>query len=224
MRLSIIIPVLNEATTLPVLAQSLASLAEPLEIIVADGGSTDGTAELARAYGWQVVSAPRGRGSQMNVGARLATGEVLLFLHADTHLPAAAVTEIAAALADAQVSGGNFNLAFAGTSRAARWLTWLYPYLRLGGMCYGDSAIFVRRSVFEDLGGYREFPLFEDVDLFRRLRRAGRFVRVPATATTSARRFEGRFGRTFALWACLQVLYWLGVAPQRLARFYRVAR
>ena len=127
-------------------------------------------------------------------------------------------------LKEPTVCGGNFELRFDGQTREARLLTRIYPFLRLGGMCYGDSAMFVRRRVFESLGGYRDFPIFEDVDLFRRLKRTGKFVRLPAYATTSSRRFEGRFVRTFALWSLLQVLYWLGVSPRRLDRLYRQAR
>ena len=224
MRLSIIIPTLNEATTIRGQAALLQRWRAQTEIIVADGGSTDGTVEIAHECGLQVIYAARGRGQQMNVGARVASGEVLLFLHADTRLPDDAPKLIASALADPRVCGGNFSLLFAGGTREARLLTKIYPFLRLGGMCYGDSAIFVRRSVFEKLGGYRDFPIFEDVDLFRRMKRHGRFVRLPACAVTSARRFEGRFIRTFALWSFLQMLYWLGVSPRRLERMYRPAR
>ena len=224
MRLSIIIPTLNEATTIGGQAASLQRWRAQAEIIVADGSSTDGTVEIARECGLQVIHAARGRGQQMNAGARVANGEVLLFLHADTRLPDDALEMIARALADPRVCGGNFSLLFAGETRAARLLTKIYPCLRLGGMCYGDSAIFVRRSVFERLGGYRDFPIFEDVDLFRRMKRRGRFVRLPACAVTSARRFEGQFIRTFALWSLLQVLYWLGVSPRKLERMYRLAR
>ncbi|NOT59236.1 MAG: glycosyltransferase family 2 protein [Acidobacteria bacterium] len=220
MTLSIIIPALNEAVALTRLALSL----PPAEIIVADGGSVDETMPMAMNFGWQVVMAPRGRGTQMNAGARIARGEVLLFLHADTRLPRHAETLIEKALADATVCGGNFSLQFDGDTRAAACLTWLYPFLRWGGMCYGDSAIFIRRTAFEALGGYRDFPLFEDVDLFRRMKRHGKFVRLAAQAVTSSRRFEGRFLRTFAQWSCLQVLYWFGVSPHRLAQFYRSVR
>ncbi len=222
--LSIIIPTLNEAATIRAAADALAHWQSQIEVIVVDGGSTDDTVAIARACGLNIISAPRGRGPQMNTGAQASHGATLLFLHADTRLPHKALTLIEAALSDPTVCGGNFSLRFDGGTRAARLLTRLYPCLRLGGMCYGDSALFVRRAVFERLGGYRDIPLFEDVDLFKRLKRAGRFVHLPACATTSSRRFEGRFIRTFALWSCLQVLYWLGVAPQRLAQLYRVAR
>ena len=224
MHISIIIPTLNEASTIRAAAAALERWRGQIEVIVADGGSTDRTLEAVREFDWPVVSAPRGRGPQMNEGARVASGEVLLFLHADTHLPDEALTVIEDALKDSTICGGNFELRFDGQRREARLLTRLYPFLRLGGMCYGDSAMFVRRQVFESLGGYRDFPIFEDVDLFRRLKRAGKFVRLPAYATTSSRRFEGRFVRTFALWSLLQVMYWLGVSPWRLDRFYRQAR
>src|SRR6266540_1458805 len=111
-----------------------------------------------------------------------------------------------------------------GGTREARLLTRIYPFLRLGGMLYGDSAIFVRRRVFDRLDGYREYPIFEDCDLYRRMRRLGRFVRLNACATTSSRRFEGRFIRTFALWSLMQVLYWLGVNPNLLNRLYKPLR
>jgi rSAM/selenodomain-associated transferase 2 len=224
MRLSIIIPTLDEATTMHDLAASLQRWRDEVEIIVADGGSTDGTVEIARACGLRVIHAAHGRGQQMNAGARVASGEVLLFLHADTRLPDDTSEMIASALEDPQTCGGNFSLLFTGGTCEARALTKLYPCLRLGGMCYGDSAIFVRRSVFEKLGGYRDFQIFEDVDLFRRMKKHGRFVRLSACAITSSRRFEGQFMRTFALWSLLQVLYWLGVPPRKLERMYRPAR
>lgn len=221
---SIVIPTLNEEKAMGALTASLRQAPVEVEIIVADGGSTDATVHMARANGWRVVTAPRGRGPQMNSGAQVSTGEILVFLHADTHLPEGAFELIDAALADPRIIGGNFELRFDGKSREARWLTRLYPFLRLGGMCYGDSAFFIRRAVFEKVGGYRDYPIFEDCDLYRRVKRLGRFQRLPAAATTSSRRFEGRFFRTFALWASLQVLYWLGVSPHRLGQLYRPRR
>ena len=209
---------------MPDLAASLGRLRGELEVIVCDGGSSDATVEIARQCGLRVIAAPRGRGRQMNAGAKLAKGDTLLFLHADTRLPENALALIANALAGEKVCGGNFSLIFAGGTQEARLLTGIYPFLRLGGMCYGDSAIFVRRCVFERLSGYRDYPIFEDCDLYRRMRRVGRFVRLSACATTSSRRFEGKFIRTFALWSLMQVLYWIGVNPNFLNRLYKPLR
>jgi len=221
---SIIIPTLNEATTMRDLAASLGRLRGEFEVIVCDGGSADATVEVARQCGLRVIDAPRGRGPQMNAGAQLAKGEALLFLHADTRLPEDALELVTGALVDEKVCGGNFSLIFGGDSREARLLTRIYPLLRLGGMLYGDSAIFARRRVFDRLDGYREYPIFEDCDLYRRMRRLGRFVRLNAPATTSSRRFQGHFISTFALWSLMQVLYWLGVNPNLLNRLYKPLR
>src|SRR5262245_13378477 len=221
---SIIIPTLNEAAIILDLAASLGRLRGDFEVIICDGGSSDATVEMARNAGLRVIAAERGRGRQMNAGARLAKGETLLFLHADTRLPEDALALVAGALADEKVCGGNFSLNFAGGAREARLLTGIYPFLRLGGMLYGDSAIFVRRDVFESLGGYRDYSIFEDCDLYRRMRRVGKFVRLNARATTSSRRFEGRFIRTFALWSLMQVLFWMGVNPNLLNRLYKPLR
>ncbi len=224
MKISIIIPTLNEATTINKVIASLQELTGEFEIIVADGGSTDDTIGLVRNCGVRTIETERGRGRQMNAGAQTASGDVLLFLHADTRLPDGALAMIENLLQNERVCGGNFSLVFDGGTREARLLTRIYPLLRLGGMCYGDSALFVRRSVFDRLGGYRNYPIFEDCDLYRRMRRVGKFVRLPAAAVTSSRRFEGRFVRTFALWTIMQVLYWLRVNPNRLERWYKPLR
>jgi len=223
MLISIIIPTLNEEKVVSELAASIASLPGNFEAIVADGGSADKTVDLAVECGMRAIVAPRGRGAQMNAGAATASGDVLLFLHADTRLPEETFGVIELVLQDSRVNGGNFGLLFDGGTRAAKILSNIYPLLRFGGMCYGDSAIFARRNIFELLGGFRNYPIFEDLDFYRRLNRAGKFIKLPATATTSSRRFEGRFLRTFALWSILQVLYWFGVDPRRLYRIYHRA-
>ncbi len=228
MKFSIIVPTFNEKNIIEQLHQSLCPLIEgetdSVEIILTDGHSEDGTAGIAAGFGWITIDGERGRGRQMNAGAARARGEVLIFLHADTCLPVSALPMIRSALSDPETVGGNFRLKFAGKSREAEWLTRIYPLLRLGGMCYGDSGFFIRREIFTTIGGFRDYPLFEDCDLYRRLSRTGRFRTLPGVATTSSRRFEGRFLRTLRLWVTLQCLYWLGVSPHRLGKFYRAYR
>jgi rSAM/selenodomain-associated transferase 2 len=219
--LSIIIPALNEEEQIGATLDALGGMPGEFEVIVVDGGSRDRTAELARSRGAILLITEPGRGRQMHAGAGVVRGETLWFLHADTRPPADAARRIAAALADPSVVGGNFEIVFGGVSRPARFLNRLYPRLRLLGLAYGDSAYFVRRSAYEQVGGFRPYPIFEDVDLLRRLRRVGRFVHLPAAVVTSSRNFEGRaFLPVFARWVALQVLYWLGVSPVRLGRHY----
>ncbi|HYP52676.1 MAG TPA: TIGR04283 family arsenosugar biosynthesis glycosyltransferase [Pyrinomonadaceae bacterium] len=223
--LSVVIPALNEARSIGATLDAAARVRGLVEVVVVDGGSTDGTAEVARARGVRVVRSARGRGAQMHAGAAVARGSVLWFLHADTLAPSDAAELIEAALDDAGVVGGNFRILFDGGRRAARFLTWLYPRLRRLGLCYGDSGIFVRREAYFRVGGFRAFPVFEDLDLVRRLRRAGRMAHVPSAVVTSSRRFEGRsFAVTFARWSLLQALYWLGVSHDTLGRFYSPVR
>lgn len=215
MRISVVIPTFNEAAALPALLAGL----RDVEVIVADGGSVDGTCSLAGAA--TVIVAPRGRGSQLAAGARVASGDALWFLHADTRVPADAIAAIRQVLADPAVGAGNFALRFDGQSRGARWLTWLYPRLRRLGLAYGDSGIFVRRAVYEQIGGIASYPIFEDLDLVRRLRRVTRFVHLSPELLTSSRRFESGFRWQFARWCWLQGLFWLGISPARLGRWYR---
>jgi rSAM/selenodomain-associated transferase 2 len=219
--LSIIIPALNEANSIGPTLDAVSHLSGWVEVIVVDGGSDDGTREIASVHGAMVIASEGGRGVQMHKGACAAQGEALWFLHADTVVPAEGAHLIVEALHDRRVVVGNFNICFNGHGRAARFMTWLYPQLRRLGLCYGDSAIFVRRESYELVGGFRSFPIFEDLDLLRELRNVGRIVHVPATVVTSSRRFEGRsFVIIFTRWVVMQLLYWLGVSPRRLGRFY----
>jgi rSAM/selenodomain-associated transferase 2 len=223
--LSIIIPTLNEARSIAATLDAVARVRGRVEVIVVDGGSSDGTLERMRERGARVIASERGRGAQMHAGARMAKGEAIWFLHADTIPPVDAAERIIEALRDEGVVGGNFCVRFDGTRRAARFLTWLYPQLRRLGLCYGDSGIFVRRDAYQRVGGFKPFPIFEDLDLVRELKRVGRVVRLPAQVITSSRRFEGRsFALTFTRWSALQVLYWLGVHPRRLNRLYAPIR
>ena len=221
MQISVIVPALNEQECISETVASLQQLAGEKEIIVVDGGSTDETCFLARAQGARVITSPPGRGTQMHTGALAANGDVFWFVHADTVPPPHALDEIRSHLQDPGITGGNFGLIFDGPSRAARQLTAIYPALRLLGLCYGDSGIFIRRETYQAIGGFRALALFEDLDLLRRLRQAGRFVHVPAKIRTSSRRFEQRnFALVWLHWTSLQILYWLGVSPNRLARWY----
>jgi rSAM/selenodomain-associated transferase 2 len=223
--LSIIIPVLNEAHSIGATLDAVKKVRGRVEVIVVDGGSRDGTIEILQRHGVNVIKSERGRGIQLHTGACAAEGEALWFLHADTISPITAAELIAEALSKEEVVGGNFRVRFDGARRAARFLTWLYPQLRKLGLLYGDSGIFVRRVTYRRIGGLKPFPIFEDLDLVRRLKRVGRMVEIPLEVVTSSRRFEGRsFVLTFARWAILQGLYWLGVHPRRLVRMYGPVR
>ena len=229
MRISIIIPALNEEVCL---AKTLAAVTQlrPSEIIVADGGSTDRTVEIAQKHviapkHVRVLHSVMGRGSQLRAAAESASGEVLWFLHADSIPSPAALEGIRECLANERVAGGNFSLCFDGESRSARQLTLIYPRLRWLGLCYGDSGIFVRRAVYQLVGGFQPYPIFEDLDLVRRIRRIGEFRTLPQKLLTSSRRFEHRnFAVMFAEWTALQALFWAGVSPNRLARWYKPVR
>jgi rSAM/selenodomain-associated transferase 2 len=218
--LSIVIPAWNEARLIADAVQGAARIAD--EVIVVDGGSEDGTAQLAGAAGARVLAAPKGRGAQLHAGARAARGEVLLFLHADVRLPPAARTAILERLADPQVIGGNFLIEFL----PASWFTHLLAPLNdlrraITRRYYGDSGIFVRRTAYHALGGFRPYPLMEDYDFSSRMERAGRCAYIrEIRVMASARRFQGRELRTLFCWMSLQLLYWLGVPPHRLYRAY----
>jgi rSAM/selenodomain-associated transferase 2 len=230
MTISVIIPVYNEET---ILAQSLSrlSLLGFDEIVIADGGSTDRSVAVAEACcsrmpNARLVSAPLGRGRQMNAGARAARGQVLLFLHADTALPRHGRQTIEQALHDRAVVWGRFDVAFDSASPWARMIgTLMNLRSRWSGIATGDHALFVRRETFERMGGFADIPLMEDIEITRRLKGAGRMAALPDTVVTSFRRWE-RHGalRTIGLMWTLRFLYWLGVDPVLLHRWYRVAR
>jgi len=247
MKIAVIIPTLNEERALPATLASLMPLGFD-EILVVDGGSSDRTRDMARAFmpespppppfpasaenrqggpsTLRVLTAATGRATQMNAGAAQSQADVFLFLHADTRLPDGARQSIEQALADPTCVGGRFDVRF----ERDRGLPWLIARLislrsRWSGIATGDQALFVRRDVFAKLGGFAEIPIMEDVDFTRRLKRAGRVAPLRAYAVTSYRRWErGGALRTIVLMWTLRLLYWVGVSPDRLHRFYAVVR
>lgn len=221
-RISIIIPALNESDYLE---RTLAPLVwdANCEIIVADGGSSDGTDEVAVAAGARLIRAAPGRARQLNEGAGSAAGDVLLFLHADTLVPPQFGDLVRAALASEQVVGGAFQLHIDGSQRSLRLIEWgANLRSRWRRMPYGDQGLFVKTETFDQLGGFRELPIMEDYEFVRRLRRQGRIVLLNQPITTSARRWE-TLGPWNTTWINQLVIlgYHLGVSPQRLASWYR---
>jgi rSAM/selenodomain-associated transferase 2 len=222
---SIIVPVLNEG---PAILETIRRVRETagrdyVEIIVVDGDPAGGTVNLVEDESVVVVRAPRGRGAQMNRGAEAAKGDILLFLHADTVLPEHAFRLIGEALGGPRYVGGAFDLGIDSPR----------PLLRLTARCaslkhrltrvpYGDQAIFIRTGYFRDAGGYREIPIFEDVELMRRIKKSGgRIIILPARTRTSPRKWE-RDGALFCIlrnWT-LQILHLLGVPPESLVKYY----
>jgi hypothetical protein len=221
-RVSVIIPVLDEEARIGSQLEALARL-PVYEVIVIDGGSRDGTVPRVRAAGTaRLLVAPRGRASQMNAGARAATGDVLLFLHADVRLPDDAVRRVDEALAEARVVAGAFR-----TWTVADGRSWLAPLLHLADLRsrystlpYGDQALFVRADAFRQTGGFPEQPLMEDLELSRRLRRLGWIRIVHSRVIVSGRRFLARpVFYTLAV-NVFPALYAAGVSAATLKRFY----
>ena len=222
-RLSIIVPVLNEEAGIVATLQALSSLrARGAEVIVVDGGSHDCTAEVARPHCERLLAAPRGRAAQMNAGAGAAQGEVLLFLHADTGLPADADRLVRDGLAASGRAWGRFDVRIVGRHP-------LFPLIgaamnlrsRLTGIATGDQAIFVDRTAFAAIGGFPDIALMEDIVLSRRLKRLGRPLCVAAPALTSGRRWEkhGVVRTILTMWR-LRLAFFLGAAPAKLAASY----
>ena len=225
MNVSVIIPVLNEEKTIAATLHALIML-QPHEIIVVDGGSHDRSREICRQLGAQVLRSERGRARQMNYGARYATGDILLFLHADSQLPDSAFQDIAAALSDGCCLGGRFDVELEGSHWMLKVVGALINYRsRATKVGTGDQAIFVRRAVFTQVGGYPDIPLMEDIALCRLLKRLGGIACLRSRVVTSARRWEsdGVWRTIFRMWT-LKFLYLAGVSPVRLKQFYADTR
>ena len=232
MGIAVIIPVLNEQKALPALLPVLIPLGFE-EIIVVDGGSRDGTVDMARKMlestsdsRYRIISGPCGRASQMNAGAALANSEILVFLHADTQMPDNARQVITDAMDDPQCVGGRFDVRFPQDTGYA-WMVSRLMNLRSrwSGIFTGDQTIFVRRSVFEKLGGFANIPLMEDIEFSSRLKRVGTIASLRVKVITSFRRWEqqGPLRTIVRMWT-LRAWYWLGWDPRRLQQYYDIVR
>lgn len=224
MKLSIIVPVLNEATALPaVLGRLLPLVRRGCEVIVVDGGSVDGSDHIAQCLGFTVLRCERGRARQMNAGAACATGDVFVFVHADTHLPLGAIDLIRQALSARDRCWGRFDVCITGQASMLRTIGWMMNWRsRLSGIATGDQAMFITKQVFEHVGGFPDQPLMEDIELSKRLRKIARPACISRCVTTSGRRWES-YGvwRTILLMWRLRWQYWRGIPAHQLAKAYK---
>lgn len=221
LNVSIIIPTLNESGILPTTLERLQNLA-PYEILIGDGGSDDGTRDIARQFGVACVDAPRGRAAQMNTAAREAKGDLLLFLHADSHLDEAAYARMTAAMGNGRWVGGAFSLAIDSPVPALQTISRLATLrARYLNLVYGDQGIFVRRDIFRELGGFPPLPICEDLDFFRRLKKRGRTVILREPVVTSGRRWhaEGVYWTTTRN-ILIASLFLMGFPPSILSKWY----
>lgn len=222
--ISVIIPTLNEEKHIRACIESLKRL-KPLEIIVVDGGSVDRTPEIAEKENTKIIRSPKARGTQLNRGASLAKGDILLFMHADSVLPSLPDVRDHILLVCDKYSGGFFKLRFDSSSPSIRAVE-VFANLRARLFClpYGDQAIFVRREVFHKIGGFRDYPFLEDLDFVLRLRRTGKLINIPIPVTVSSRALKG-----YPLSPIIKslrnvmivMLFKIGLSPYKLVRLYR---
>lgn len=230
MKISAIIPTFNEEATVKKTLEAISRLVNVDEIVVVDGGSSDKTVEIIESFAGNkplqlIKTGFENRGKQLHEGTKHAAHEIFWFIHADTRPIQGSARQIKAYMNHKKVVGGNFEIIFGGENTWARFMTKLYPYLRSAGLIYGDSAIFARRETYEKIKGFKPLPIFEDLDLVKRLRRRGEFVHISLPVTTSSQRFgNSSFAPTFAKWSLFQGLFWLGFSPRTLARFYKPIR
>ncbi len=219
MKISVIIPTLNEELHIEKTLQSVIKQERDYELYVVDGGSTDNTIAIAKRYAC-VINSKHGRAVQMNTGARLCTGDVLLFLHADTQLPDNAFRELRKRMKDDTVAGGSFYIAFDADNFILRGVSFITRFnFRL--FHFGDQGIFVRGDVFQSLSGYKEIPIMEDYDFYKRLRGQGKVILIRMPVVSSARRFI-RKGvlRQLLINKFVVLAYWAGVDIRTIKRFY----
>ncbi len=220
-----IVPVFNEARVLPSLIGQLQRLNID-ELIIVDGGSTDATCNLLAQSGLHWVVSKPGRALQMNAGASICNSDILVFIHADTVIGSSHISRFREVMCDADAVGGRFDVRLSGDRAVFRMIAFFINLRsRLSKISTGDQCLFVRRSVFERMGGFPDQPLMEDIEFSKRLKRLGRVICLRDTVTTSSRRWEHNgVTRTIMLMWKLRLLYWLGVSPEKLARIYRDAR
>ncbi len=222
MNISVIIPTLNESENIGFLLEYLKSLNSGLELIVVDGQSLDNTVELAKPHA-KVLFSDRGRGKQMNIGAQKACGEILWFLHADCTPHLKSVTAIKKSLKNSKIVGGAFEYTLNHPGRIFRLSEFMSNQKNLLlKLIYGDMGIFVRKNIFDKIGGYKEIPLMEDMQFCADLKKIGKIAILPYKIDTSARRWidEGVYKNMIRNWI-LQVAWKNGVSPQKLALWYQ---
>ena len=225
-KLSIVVPILNEEAILPDLIDKLrdcqSSSDFPVECVFVDGGSSDGSPTLCEAADFPVVRSEKGRGQQLHQGALQSQGEILLFLHADSHITPTHCQLAVQSVQDNGIMAGGFRLRFDHKHPILKLAEWINLIrFRLTRVLYGDHGVFIRRDKYQYVGGFPAQALFEDIAFSKRLKKLGRVVMLSQPLQTSARRFRaGGVLRTYLLMATLHILYWLKVSPERLSRLY----
>ncbi|MBI3472835.1 MAG: TIGR04283 family arsenosugar biosynthesis glycosyltransferase [Candidatus Solibacter usitatus] len=223
--ISIIVPAYNEESQVAALLENLVA-SGATEVLLVDGASTDATAGIARGFpAVRLLQTRPNRAIQMNAGAAAATGDVLLFLHADVRLAPESLAAVRDAMQNPDLLGGNLDIRYTGNAWVAALFGWVNRWRRHLGIFYGDSGIFCRRSAFQALGGYQPWPILEDYEFARRLYKAGRLAFLHAPLEVSDRRWRNAgLLATLWTWLVIQGLYTLGVSPRRLGKMYRDIR